>query len=296
VQLVNDLLLNFRQMSDLPPLPQPRLGRYRHYKGGEYEIIGIARHSETLEPLVLYRPLYNATGLWVRPYAMFFGQVEHDGLSQPRFAPLEETCAGAMDYQFLIDTYKTERFKVVSVWSMFHDEDLAFRPHASDKRGRSVREQMVHQCMSEDAWFRTMFGIDADATPLPAQETRIAFIEKYKVDSEKRLDTLSKQPAPWWEEVVPFFNERRSRAWIMVRRIAHTAHHRGQQTALLRMLGRELYSTYGPTADTGGLPKNGAPTLYAYAGEDALIAGERAGGQKAALPEQPKPPVSERPA
>ena len=75
-------------MSDLSPLPEPALGRYRHYKGGEYEVIGVARHSETLEPLIVYRPLYNQTGLWVRPYAMFFEHIEHNGRLQPRFAPL----------------------------------------------------------------------------------------------------------------------------------------------------------------------------------------------------------------
>jgi hypothetical protein len=72
--------------TDLPPLPTITLGRYRHYKGGEYEVIGVARHSETLEPLVLYRPLYNATGLWVRPYAMFTERVMHNGASVERFA------------------------------------------------------------------------------------------------------------------------------------------------------------------------------------------------------------------
>ena len=77
-------------MSDLPPLPEPGIGRYRHYKGGEYEVIGVARHSETLEPLVVYRPLYNQTGLWVRPYAMFFEHIEHNGRLQPRFAPLSQ--------------------------------------------------------------------------------------------------------------------------------------------------------------------------------------------------------------
>lgn len=77
-------------MSDLPPLPDARRGRYRHYKGGEYEVVGVARHSETLEPLVVYRPLYNASGLWVRPYAMFFGDVEVDGRWQPRFNFLGE--------------------------------------------------------------------------------------------------------------------------------------------------------------------------------------------------------------
>jgi hypothetical protein len=73
-------------MSDaaLPALPPTRLGRYRHYKGGEYEVIGVARHSETLEALVVYRPLYNDSW-WVRPYAMFFERVVIDGISRPRF-------------------------------------------------------------------------------------------------------------------------------------------------------------------------------------------------------------------
>jgi hypothetical protein len=74
--------------SDLPPLPGTPLGRYRHYKGGEYEVVGVARHSETLEPLVVYRPLYNASGWWVRPHAMFFGEVTLQGQTRPRFEPM----------------------------------------------------------------------------------------------------------------------------------------------------------------------------------------------------------------
>jgi hypothetical protein len=74
--------------NDLDPLPVITPGRYRHYKGGEYELIGVVRHSETLEPLVLYRPLYNGSGDWVRPYAMFFEDVVVDGVKQPRFAHL----------------------------------------------------------------------------------------------------------------------------------------------------------------------------------------------------------------
>lgn len=73
-------------MSDLPALPPIDLGRYRHYKGGEYEVLGVVRHSETLEPLVLYRPLYNDTGMWVRPFAMFLETVEVDGAMVRRFA------------------------------------------------------------------------------------------------------------------------------------------------------------------------------------------------------------------
>ena len=72
-------------MSDLPPLPATPLGRYRHYKGGEYEVIGVARHSESTEPMVVYRPLYDDSGWWVRPHAMFFETVTIDGLVQPRF-------------------------------------------------------------------------------------------------------------------------------------------------------------------------------------------------------------------
>ncbi|MGE4559259.1 MAG: DUF1653 domain-containing protein [Desulfobulbus sp.] len=75
-------------MDHLSPLPVLPLGRYRHYKGGEYEVLGVVRHSETLEPLVLYRPLYNDSGLWVRPYAMFVEHIEIDGRPQARFAPL----------------------------------------------------------------------------------------------------------------------------------------------------------------------------------------------------------------
>jgi hypothetical protein len=75
-------------MSDLPPLPATPAGRYRHYKGGEYEVLGAARHSETLEPLVVYRPLYNDSGWWVRPHAMFFGEVESDGRRVARFQRL----------------------------------------------------------------------------------------------------------------------------------------------------------------------------------------------------------------
>ncbi len=70
---------------DLPPLPPAPAGRYRHYKGNEYQLVGVARHSETLEPLVVYRPLYGAGGLWVRPHAMFFETVVIDGVTRPRF-------------------------------------------------------------------------------------------------------------------------------------------------------------------------------------------------------------------
>ena len=74
---------------DLPPLVETPRGRYRHYKGMLYEVLGTARHSETLEPMTLYRALYGGYGLWVRPAAMFKEEVVIGGVSQPRFTRIE---------------------------------------------------------------------------------------------------------------------------------------------------------------------------------------------------------------
>ena len=65
-------------------------GRYRHFKGNEYEVLGMARHSETEEEMVVYRALYGERGLWVRPAAMWCETVERDGKVQPRFVRIEE--------------------------------------------------------------------------------------------------------------------------------------------------------------------------------------------------------------
>ena len=65
-------------------------GKYRHYKGNLYEVIGVARHSETLEEMVVYRALYGEGGLWVRPLGMFLENVTIDGKSVPRFAYVNE--------------------------------------------------------------------------------------------------------------------------------------------------------------------------------------------------------------
>ena len=87
--------------SPVPPLPavmsaaaaanaEPRPGRYRHYKGNEYRVVGLARHSETMEPLVVYQALYGEHGLWVRPAAMFNESIAlAGGAIVPRFARLE---------------------------------------------------------------------------------------------------------------------------------------------------------------------------------------------------------------
>jgi len=74
----------------LPPLIETPPGRYRHYRGGLYEVIGTARHSETLEPMTLYRALYGERGLWVRPAAMFGEEILVEGIRQPRFVRISD--------------------------------------------------------------------------------------------------------------------------------------------------------------------------------------------------------------
>jgi uncharacterized damage-inducible protein DinB len=200
-----------------------------------------------------------------------------------------------MRYEFLVETYATERIKVISVWSEFEENDMEFRPRADDPRGRSVHKQMVHQCVSEDLWFRTMLKIDVGAPPLPKPETRAEFTRRYAVDSGRRLTALQAKPEDWWESEAQFFDARRTMAWILTRRIAHTAHHRGQQMAMLRMLGRAIHSNYGPTADTGGLMQNQAPTIYAYSNLEKLLADADRGAGKTLLPGSGGKPVTERP-
>ena len=200
-----------------------------------------------------------------------------------------------MRYQFLIDTYQTEIQKVLSMWAMFEDRDLEVRPHASDSRGRSVLEHMVHQSMSENLWFATMLGIAVTENPLPSEETRLGFMNTYAENAAKRLDALREKSDAWWEELTDFFEVKRSRAWVLTRRIAHTSHHRGQQAAMLRMLARDLHSNYGPTADTGGLMQNKAPVIYAYPDTPTLLEEEAGARRKAPLPGPGDKPPTERP-
>ena len=82
--------LNSDSAEVLPPLIVTKPGFYRHYKGGEYEVVGTVRHSEDLQPMTLYRALYGEHGLWVRPAAMFNETVVIDGVLQPRFTYLGE--------------------------------------------------------------------------------------------------------------------------------------------------------------------------------------------------------------
>lgn len=195
-------------------------------------------------------------------------------------------------YDFLIDTYRTERIKTLSVWSQIPDARMTFRP---EPRARTPHEHMVHQCVSEDTWMRTMLGIIVSLPPLPADEGRTSFIEHYTTVSAERLAQLESKSDVWFEEETGFFDTRRSRAWVLTRRFTHSAHHRGQLTVYLRTWGQALYSTYGPTADTGGLFQNQAQVVYRYASIDELIERENNGGEWPPLPGPGEKSPTERP-
>jgi hypothetical protein len=81
-----------------------------------------------------------------------------------------------------------------------------------------------------------------------------------------------------------FFDVERTKSWVMLRRLTHSAHHRAQLVVYLRLLGRPVYSTYGPTADTGGLFQNRAPVVYRYKTIDDLLHAESEGGLWPDLP------------
>jgi hypothetical protein len=153
---------------------------------------------------------------------------------------------------------------------------------------------MVHQCVSEDTWMRTILSIEVTHPALPARETRLDFLRHYAQTSAERLALLREKSPAWYGEQTSFFGAPRTRAWVLTRRLTHSSHHRGQLTSYLRMLHRDLYSTYGPTADTGGLLQDNAPVIYRYADEAELLRAEEAGGLWPPLPGGGGRPVTER--
>jgi len=195
-------------------------------------------------------------------------------------------------YDFLVESYRTERLKTLSVWSQIPDARMTFRP---EPRARTPLEHMVHQCVSEDTWMRAMLGVTVSLPALPQQETRQGFLQRYAAASGERLAHIEAQPDAWFESETTFFDVKRSKAWVLTRRLTHSAHHRGQLTVYLRVWGQALYSTYGPTADTGGLFQNKAPVIYRYASVDDLLDREASGGENPPLPGPGTNSPTERP-
>lgn len=97
------------------------------------------------------------------------------------------------DYDFLGETYDTERLKTLSVWSQFTETDLGFHP---EPRARTPLEHMVHQCRSEDGWMQRMLGIETGLPLLPTPENRLSFLEHYAAVSQPRLEALRGPTGP----------------------------------------------------------------------------------------------------
>ena len=156
--------------------------------------------------------------------------------------------ASAPVFQHLLNTYASETNKVVSVWREFTASELSFRPHP---RSSTVEDIFKHQLLSERRFFGEFLGLPepAAAQVLPEGKTPEDYTERMRALARPRLSLLAGKTEEWWSEVVPFFDVRRERVWIFWRRVLHTAHHRTQLTVYLRLLGKKVPSTYGPTAD-----------------------------------------------
>ncbi len=152
-------------------------------------------------------------------------------------------------FQHLLDTYASETSKVISVWRQFSLEDMNSRPA---ERSSSVLEIMKHQLLSERRFFAEFIGLPGEpeaAALMPQELTPAAFCRRNEELCKPRLERMAGQDESWWLEVVPFFDVRRQRIWVFWRRILHTAHHRTQLSVYLRLLGKKVPSSYGPTAD-----------------------------------------------
>ena len=152
-------------------------------------------------------------------------------------------------FQHLLDTYASETSKVISVWRQFAPEEMSFKPA---ERSSIVLDIMKHQLLSERRFFAEFIGLEGEpaATALiPPELTPAAFCRRNEELCKPRLERLAGQNEKWWLEVRPFFDVQRQRIWIFWRRVLHTAHHRTQLSGYLRLLGKPVPSSYGPTAD-----------------------------------------------
>jgi uncharacterized damage-inducible protein DinB len=150
--------------------------------------------------------------------------------------------------QHALYTYASETNKVVSVWSLFSDDDLAFCPHP---RASTIGDILKHQLLSERRFFGEFIGTPEPPAPtvLPASLTTESASRRLVELARPRLGFLAAKPREWWTTPVPFFDVERERVWVFWRRVLHTAHHRTQLTVYLRVMNRPVPPTYGPTAD-----------------------------------------------
>ena len=151
-------------------------------------------------------------------------------------------------YQHLLDTYASEINKVISTWRCFTDADLGYRPHP---KSAAVAEILRHELLSGRRFFAEFLGcpeLPAERV-VPEQQSVDASCDRLRDLALARLPFLAAQDQEWWLTPVPFFGETRARIWVFWRRSLHTCHHRTQLTVYLRLMGKEVPSSYGPTAD-----------------------------------------------
>jgi uncharacterized damage-inducible protein DinB len=152
-------------------------------------------------------------------------------------------------FQHLLDTYASETSKVVSLWRQFGPGDMAFKPA---ERSSSVLDVMKHQLLSERRFFSEFIGLGGEpeaAAVMPQDLTPAGFSRRNEELCRPRLERMAGRDQKWWLEVVPFFDVQRQRIWVFWRRVLHTTHHRTQLSVYLRLLGKPVPSSYGPTAD-----------------------------------------------
>jgi uncharacterized damage-inducible protein DinB len=151
-------------------------------------------------------------------------------------------------FQHMLDTYASETNKVISTWRAFTPEEMAYRPHPTSS---TVHDILKHQLLSERRFFGEFLGTPEPppSEVLPVEQNPRSFAERMHKLALARLVFLASRDQAWWLVRVPFFDVERERIWIFWRRVLHTAHHRTQLTVYLRLLGKEVPSTYGPTAD-----------------------------------------------
>lgn len=152
-------------------------------------------------------------------------------------------------FQHLLDTYASETSKVVSVWREFSPSDMTFKP---SEKSSSVLDIMKHQLLSERRFFAEFIGLPGEpeaAALMPNDLTPEGFWRRNEELCRPRLERMAVRDQAWWLEIVPFFDVKRERIWVFWRRVLHTAHHRTQLSVYLRLLGKRLVPSYGPTAD-----------------------------------------------
>jgi uncharacterized damage-inducible protein DinB len=181
-------------------------------------------------------------------------------------------CSRVVVLQHVLDTYASETNKVISVWASFVDSDLGYRPHPSSS---SVADIMKHQLLSERRFFAEFLGAPEVAAEhvLPRQLAVEDLSQRMLELALPRLGFMAERDEEWWRTVVPFFDTRRERIWIFWRRVLHTAHHRTQLTVYLRLLGKPVPSTYGPTADVSWQGADPTTTVEA-AGRSGKTSGD----------------------